>query len=183
MNILALDLATKLGFARIYNGKIEHGTENLATKRDQPDAQRWSNFRTALNQLATPELHAIYYEKVIGFGANAGYTVQLYAGWVAHLEHWALVNNIPLYPVGVMTIKKHWTGSGKADKAAMIREAKRRGFTPQDDNAADALGVLSFGLYDQGFPTPFSLPHLDGVKVVHPPKKAKNHVKQDAIPF
>ena len=46
--------------------------------------------------------------------------------------------------VNVMSIKKHWTGNGRAKKPEMIEAARARGFTPRDDNEADALAVLDF---------------------------------------
>src|SRR5690606_32001818 len=48
-----------------------------------------------------------------------------------------------VYQYPHQSVKKHWTGNGRAEKADMIHHAKLRGFDPQDDNAADALGLLS----------------------------------------
>jgi Holliday junction resolvasome RuvABC endonuclease subunit len=42
-------------------------------------------------------------------------------------------------PVG--TLKKHATGRGNADKAAMIAAMRTKGFRPADDNEADALAL------------------------------------------
>ena len=42
----------------------------------------------------------------------------------------------------VATIKRFATGRGNADKAAMIAAIQARGFTPADDNEADAIAIL-----------------------------------------
>jgi hypothetical protein len=47
-------------------------------------------------------------------------------------------------PVGA--IKKNATGKGNATKAEMIAYAKLQGFTPVDDNEADALAILFLAL-------------------------------------
>ena len=47
-------------------------------------------------------------------------------------------------PVG--TIKKHATGKGNADKAAMVAAMHALGHAPADDNEADALALLYWAL-------------------------------------
>ncbi len=47
------------------------------------------------------------------------------------------------------TVKKHFTGSGKAKKPDMIAAAQARGWAPTDDNQADALAVLCCGLWGE----------------------------------
>ena len=51
-------------------------------------------------------------------------------------------------PVG--TIKRHITGKGNADKAAVIAAVRARGFNPIDDNEADALAILLWAIETQG---------------------------------
>ena len=53
-------------------------------------------------------------------------------------------HNIPYQGVPVGTIKKHATGKGNAGKDAMIAAAITRGFTPADDNEADAIALLAW---------------------------------------
>jgi Holliday junction resolvasome RuvABC endonuclease subunit len=43
-------------------------------------------------------------------------------------------------PVG--TIKRHATGKGNADKAAMLAAIRAKGYTPDDENEADAIALL-----------------------------------------
>ena len=60
---------------------------------------------------------------------------------MAVLQAFCEENSIPYtgYPVG--TIKKFFTGNGKAPKNLMIEEARRRGHNVVDDNAADACAI------------------------------------------
>src|SRR3546814_15235042 len=55
-------------------------------------------------------------------------------------------NCVKVRTVGVGEIKKHWTGWGDTSKDGMIAEARRRGFRPDSDNAADALAILNWAL-------------------------------------
>ena len=51
--------------------------------------------------------------------------------------------------VGVGTVKKAWTGKGNATKDDMIAEAERRGMKVIDDNHADALAILAYGVQQE----------------------------------
>jgi hypothetical protein len=51
-------------------------------------------------------------------------------------------------PVG--TSKKHATGRGNAPKQAMIDAARARGFSPADDNEADAISILLWAIVTNG---------------------------------
>ena len=60
------------------------------------------------------------------------------------------LRGIPYEGVPVGTIKRHATGKGNANKAAMIAAAKARGFSPADDNEADAIAILHWAIETQG---------------------------------
>ena len=46
--------------------------------------------------------------------------------------------------VPALTIKKYWTGSGRAKKADMIAEAQKRGYDIVDDNQADSVALYVY---------------------------------------
>ncbi len=46
--------------------------------------------------------------------------------------------------------KRHATGKGNAPKEAMIAAARARGFSPADDNEADAIAILLWALETKG---------------------------------
>jgi len=66
----------------------------------------------------------------------------LYGGFLAHLAAWCEQRNIPYEGVPVGTIKRFATGKGNANKDAMMAAIRSRGFTPSDDNEADAIAIL-----------------------------------------
>lgn len=143
--ILALDLGTKCGYAvRRRDGSIIHGTEVFTPRKSWTPGQRWQRFRRWLAETVEREqVHAIAYERVV-FGHSSASASDVYGGFKALVEMAADAHRCELLDVAVPTVKKHFTGSGRADKAAMVAEAKRRGFRPDTDNAADALAVLSW---------------------------------------
>ena len=69
---------------------------------------------------------------------------------MATLTAWAELRGIPYEGVPVGTIKRFATGKGNANKAAMIEAIRQRGFSPEDDNEADALALLLWALDTKG---------------------------------
>ncbi|KAK54007.1 hypothetical protein [Bordetella bronchiseptica] len=146
VNILALDLGTKLGWAvRGRDGRISHGTEVFTPRASWSPGQRWLRARSFLVEVITQrQVHAIAYEDVKRHtGTDAAHA---YGAFLCIVEMLADSHRLRLLPVGVSTIKKHWTGKGNADKTAMLAQARARGFRPETDNDADALAILSWAV-------------------------------------
>lgn len=146
VTILALDLGTKLGWALLpRGGQITHGTESFAPRKSWSPGQRWQRFRTFLHEVvAHNNVHVIAYEDVKRHvGTDAAHA---YGAFLALTELVADSHRVRLAPVGVGTIKKHWTGKGNADKAAMLAQSRTRGFRPESDNDADALAILHWAV-------------------------------------
>ena len=166
MNVLALDLGTKTGWAIRSRGIARSGTVSFAPRVREGAGQRWIKFRRFLAETAAEaDLGAIYFEDVKAHGQGAVLAAHVYGGFLAHLELWAELNRIPLHGIGVGTVKKHWTGKGNAKKSDMLRVARERGLRPVDDNEADALALLDYALCDQGehTPTPIEASLVDTV--------------------
>lgn len=144
--ILALDLGTKTGYAvRQRNGKVVHGTQSFAPRKSWSAGQRWLRFQSWLGELL--DLHRvdqIAYEHV-SFHAGVR-DAHCYGAFRALVEMAADRRNIGLVGTNVQMVKRHWTGKGGADKAAMIAQARARGFRPETDNDADALAVLDWAV-------------------------------------
>ena len=66
------------------------------------------------------------------------------ACFLATLTAWCERHCIPYSAIPVGTIKKHATGKGNADKAAMVAAVRALGYEPEDDNEADAIALLDF---------------------------------------
>jgi Holliday junction resolvasome RuvABC endonuclease subunit len=103
---------------------------------------RYLRFRQALNEInkLCGQFDTVYFEEVCRHAGTAA--AHAYGGFLGMLTAWCEELSIPYNGVPVGTIKKHATGKGNADKAAMISAAVNRGWNPKDDNQADALWLL-----------------------------------------
>lgn len=140
MKVLAFDLGTKCGWAA---GPTESGTFDFKRKRFEGGGMIFVRFRAAVRELLdTVKPGTVYYEEVRRhLGTDAAH---LYGGFQAILTEECEARSIPYAGVPVQTIKKHATGKGNADKAAMLAAAKARGWAVEDDNHADALWLLDY---------------------------------------
>ena len=150
-SILALDLGTTTGWAlRSHDGLITSGTVSFLPSRYDGGGMRYLRFRSWLDQIAADAdgLAAIYFEEVRRHvGTDAAH---LYGGFLATLSAWCEQRGVPYQGVPVGTIKRHIAGKGNADKQAVIDAVRRLGFTPADDNEADALALLDLAIAREG---------------------------------
>ena len=148
---LALDLGTSTGWAiRGHDGLITSGTVSLRPGRFDGGGMRYlrfTNWLTEIDRLSGP-VAAIWFEEVRRHaGTDASH---IYGGLMATLTAWAELRGIPYEGVPVGTFKRHATGKGNADKARMISAMRARGFSPADDNEADAIAILLWALETKG---------------------------------
>ncbi len=150
--ILALDLGTSTGWAiRGHDALITSGTVSLRRpgRFDGGGMRylRFTNWLTEIDRLSGP-IAAIWFEEVRRHvGTDAAH---VYGGLMATLTAWAELRGIPYQGVPVGTIKRHATGKGNADKDAMVAAARARGFSPADDNEADAIAILHWAIETNG---------------------------------
>jgi len=149
--ILALDLGTSTGWAlRSAEGLITSGTASFRPGRYDGGGMRYlrfTNWLTEIDRLSGP-IAAIWFEEVRSHaGTDAAH---VYGGLMATLTAWAELRGVPYAGVPVGTIKRHATGKGNAPKAAMIAAARARGFSPADDNEADAIALLLWAIETNG---------------------------------
>lgn len=140
--ILTLDLGTATGWALQRSGVITSGTQSFKPQRYEGGGMRYLPFARWLNEVlvSVDSIDALYFEEVRRHvGTDAAH---VYGGLLAHLTAWCEAQGIPYQGVPVGTIKKHATGKGNADKAAMITAMRAKGYVPADDNEADALALL-----------------------------------------
>lgn len=147
LTILALDLGTTTGWAvRGADGLITSGRENFKPRRFEGGGMRYlrfTNWLDEINRLCGP-IGTIWFEEVRRHaGTDAAH---IYGGLMGALTAWAELRSIPYAGVPVGTIKRHATGKGNANKEAMIAAAKARGFSPADDNEADAIAILHWAI-------------------------------------
>jgi hypothetical protein len=145
--ILALDLGTQTGWAlQSHNGIITSGTQSFKPQRFEGGGMRFLRFQRWLEEIkgANQSIGEIIFEEVRRHkGVDASH---IYGGWLAILGSWCEANQIPFKGVPVATIKKFATGNGNANKPAMIKAIVARGYSPADDNEADALALLHWGM-------------------------------------
>lgn len=149
--ILALDLGTTTGWAlRGHDGLITSGTASFKPGRYDGGGMRYLRFTswlTELDRLSGP-ISAIWFEEVRRHaGTDAAH---VYGGLMASLTAWGELRGIPYEGVPVGTIKRHATGHGNSPKQAMIAAARARGYSPADDNEADAIAILHWALESRG---------------------------------
>lgn len=149
--LLALDLGTTTGWAlRGHDGLITSGTVSFKPGRYDGGGMRYlrfTNWLSEIDRLSGP-IEAIYFEEVRRHvGTDAAHA---FGGLLAVLTSWAELRGVPYQGVPVGTIKKHATGKGNANKQAMIDAARERGFSPADDNEADAIAILLWAIETQG---------------------------------
>lgn len=166
MKILALDLATKTGWALWDGARIESGVQDFSPQRGESPGMRYHYFNRWLTDMAVrfdglvrhPRLDLIFCEQNFRRGGHAS---EVAAGFSTRVHECCATTN-PRTEYGqlnVMTLKKWATGSGKADKQAMIavankfyRQAPMRPIT--DNNESDAILLLGYALEKFGGENP-----------------------------
>lgn len=150
-SLLALDLGSSLGWAlRLPDGSIASGTAAFRPGRFEGGGMGWLRFRRWLDDMAASAgpLGSVVFEEV---RRHAGTTAaHVYGGFLAHLTAWCEGAGVPYQGVPVGTIKRFATGKGNAPKEAVIAAMRARGFTPRDDNEADALALLLWAIDARG---------------------------------
>ena len=139
MRILALDIATKCGFA--ISGSTS-GTWDLTTKRDESKGVRLIKLRNLIQQThENKPLDLVVFEAVRAFRHQQAVVCQSELQGV--VKAWCHDNNIEYKGYTSSEIKKHATGKGNAKKDQMIKAAAEM-FEIKifDDNHADALWIL-----------------------------------------
>ena len=134
---------------RTHDGLITSGTVSFRPSRYDGGGMRYlrfTNWLTELDQLSGP-IAAILYEEVRRHaGTDAAH---VYGGLMATLTAWGELGACLRGRAG-RHHQAHGAGKGNAPKPAMIAAARARGFSPADDNEADALAILHWALETRG---------------------------------
>lgn len=144
MNVLALDLATKTGWAHSCG---ESGVWDLSIRRDESSGMRLLRLRAKLDEVMSLQpFDIMVFETAIcspktrqGFGTG----VEL----ITTAKLWAMDRDIEHCGYSPSAIKKHATGKGNANKEKMLAAAIakwNREF--EDDNHVDACWLLDFAM-------------------------------------
>ncbi len=143
MRILALDLATKTGWAT--NAPSLSGVDIFDVRRGESPGTRYLRFVSWLREkigFIRPDL--IIIEKAHHRGGAA---TEIAAGFATHLQSTCADLGIEHTNVHTATLKAHATGKGNSKKDMMMRAYRIKfGKDPIDDNECDARWLLDYGL-------------------------------------
>lgn len=161
--ILALDIATRFGWAfaepqavaawpiglLAARGPIEgvsYGSETCG-ETGGPRGPKFLKFARWLDLVVTSLRPGV----VAVEGAIHHRTIEgmlLLGGLIGQVEMICYAREVALLPpASPATVKKHFAGSGSAQKPQIMAACDRRGWAPQDADAADALAVLDWGVH------------------------------------
>ena len=152
MEILALDFATKTGWAFIRDGVVEaSGVQDFKTKRGESPGMLFLRYKAWLT-----EMYALSAFTVVGYELphhRGGDATRVLEGLATHTESFCAEHNIEYGNVHSGTLKKYATGGGKGTKKEVMlaaAEAKWPHVKWIDDNHVDAAWVADymFNMYD-----------------------------------
>lgn len=138
MKILALDLATKTGWAHSDGAS---GVQNFQPRRGDSPGMRFLNLRAWLSRMyGIASFGLIVYEQPHHRG---GRSTEVLVGMATTVQAWAAEHEVETTVRHSSEIKRHALGKGRGSKLAMVLMAEKKfGFEPFDDNHADALWLL-----------------------------------------
>lgn len=149
--ILALDLATNVGWACLAGGVITHGEQSMKrihSLKRQPDEHLGAAFFKFRNFL-TDSIHLMKPGQLVteytGFFKSAP-ARDICCGFRGILLEVAARNDLPVTSYAPGTIKKFWHGQGNADKDAMAAAAVTRGWPGLGADECDAVAMLHLHL-------------------------------------
>lgn len=141
--LYALDLGTKTGWAYAVPGaEPVHGHVRLPA--DRGDGAFFSAYRRFLLDHIT--VHAprliVYEAPLITGGMTHVQTVFRLFGLAAHTVEMAHIREVRCERANNASVKKFVTDNGRAKKPEVMDAIRARGWSPDDENEADALAVL-----------------------------------------
>jgi len=145
--ILALDPATLTGYCHGLGKKYFSGTWNIqAPGHFGNKLRQFYGFLCDFHE-SRPFARIAIEDAMQGSRARATMAFHSYLRGMVYFfaaEH----GNLPVAMVNPMTLKKFACNDGKAKKADVIRACRMHGFTPEDDNEADAIMICLMAQQD-----------------------------------
>lgn len=156
-SILALDLATRTGWALWDGSRRESGVQVFDVRRGESPGMRYLAFNRWLDGLVFPHPYAgepgqaprvgmLIYEQTHNRGGAA---TEVAAGFATRVQEFCARHDLQHAAVHSATLKKFTTGKGNAKKPEMIAAVIRR--WPPDgpirvltDDEADAIALLAY---------------------------------------
>lgn len=147
MKILAIDPATKCGWAYYDEKNKISGVWDLSIKRDESRGMRLIRLRNKLQEIKDVDMLVFEVSKnhVSTIGAEVAGELR------GLLTTWCYDNKIEYKGINYLDIKKNAVGKGRAKKEEMIEACKQKlNYCPIDDNEADARWLLEYAIKEFG---------------------------------
>jgi len=142
MKILSLDIATNTG----WKTATSSGVWNLKPNRGESEGMRVVRFKSKVREMITIEgINLVSYERPAGLHKSS---IMVASEMVGVLKDLCIEVGVDLACYSASEIKKFATGKGNANKEAMIKAAVDLGFSPKDDNEADAIHLYNLSVKD-----------------------------------
>ena len=139
MRVLAVDPATRTGFAFDSSQGLTVGTLDLRAPRSSSPGAAFRFFFRWLRQIIEEhDIEVLVFERAYGFRKGSEFLAGLAA--VCHQQD----DIAAVVEANVSALKKFATGKGNADKKMMMDAAREYGFDTDDDNEADAFLLLEY---------------------------------------
>lgn len=144
MNLLALDIATKTG----WKTRTSSGVWDFKNKRGESDGMRVLRFKAKFKEVIELEdIDLIAFERPAGQHKSS---IMVASEMIGVLKEFCVDNDIQYAVHSASEIKKFATGKGNANKQAMVDSAISLGYSPEDDNEADAIHLYRLVCEDLG---------------------------------
>jgi hypothetical protein len=163
--VLALDLASAAGWAADApeGGRPIYGTFTNRVQGDETGAafRRFAEWLRGAIGIHLPD--RLVYEAPLIVGGRGGttrptshQTVRVLFGLAAVTEMVADERRVPCFEAHIQQVRKHFCSNGHATKDDVMRRCRLFGWTPADNNAADALAIWGYSkaLSDKAFNYP-----------------------------
>lgn len=157
LRVLALDLATNVGWAMLANGILTHGEQSNHRKHglkrtpDEHPGIAYHRFDSWLTDFLNEQKPALIVTEYSGFFKSAA-ARDICCGFRGILLAQCAKRGLPLFSYSPAHIKKFWTGAGNADKDLMMTSAAVHGFTDVGPDECDAIAMLHLHLNQQPNP-------------------------------
>jgi len=144
IKILALDMATKLGWATNVALPISSGVEVFDVNRGASPGARYFKFVKWLqDRIKEIQPDLVVYEQA---SQRGGAATEILIGFTTHLQSVCFMKKIEHVAIRADHIKIFATGKGKAEKEDMIKAyINKFNIIPIDDNHCDAMWILAYG--------------------------------------
>lgn len=143
MKVLALDLATRTGWALGDGRTFESGHETFELRRGDSAGWRYLAFTRWLEVLIRPhEFGLVVYEQP--FAMRSGQATEITMGFATRVQERCAQVTLDHTAVVGSLLKKWTTGKGTAKKADMVEAVTRRWRRVEDHNEADAVALLHY---------------------------------------